>query len=323
MLKVSAPGKLILFGEHAVVYDQLGVASAINLHANLTAEESEETSVEDGEVCFKVDRDELAEIKLEVEGLIAENNHQVLRELSMDKEFCLKHALSRCISHKDYQMMIDCRIPEAAGLGSGSAVFACIGAVYKNDLADIQRISHLGDIVAHGGIPSGIDSSVVVYGNYLSFKKSEGMKRLKIGVEPLIVIGHSGIKTSTAKTVGHVRENITKFMPYIERIGEISQKGLVALQRKNMPLLGKLMNENQALLEKMELSHPKLEELIEIARANGALGAKLSGKGGGGVVAALCKDASDQARIKGGFESAGFKAYSARLGAEGLTKKES
>jgi len=319
---VTAPGKIILFGEHAVVYDQLGVASAINLYVRLTAEEAGETIVTAGEVNFKVDRDELEEIKLEVDGLIAENNYTVLRELSTDKEFCLKHTLSRCISHKNYRIDIDCGIPESAGLGSGSAVFACIGAIYKNDLADIQRISNLGDIVAHGGIPSGIDSSVVVYGNYLSFKKSEGMKRLKIGAEPLIVIGNSGVKTSTAKTVVHVRENIDRFMPYIEKIGEISKKGLSALQEKNLPALGKLMNDNQALLEKMELSHPKLEELIEIARANGALGAKLSGKGCGGIIIALCKSQQDQTKIKKEFENAGFKAYSAALGTKGLTKKE-
>jgi len=318
---VTAPGKVILFGEHAVVYNQLGIASAIDLHARLTAEEAGETTVKDGEVSFKVDRDELEEIKLEVDGLIAENNHNVLRELSRDKEFCLKHTLSRCISHKDYKIDIGCEIPESAGLGSGSAVFACIGAIYKNDLADIQRISNLGDIVAHGGIPSGIDSNVVVYGNYLSFKKSEGMRRLKIEAEPSIVIGHSGVKTSTAKTVGFVRENIDRLMPYIEKIGEVSRKGLTAIQERNLPLLGKLMNENQSLLEKMELSHPKLEELIGIAKASGALGAKLSGKGGGGVVIALCKNRAGQAKIKRDFENAGFQAYSASLGVEGIKKQ--
>jgi mevalonate kinase len=203
-------------------------------------------------------------------------------------------------------------------MGSSSAVFACIGALFKKDLEAIREISYMGDVLVHGGTPSGIDNSAVVYGRYLAFRKSEGPKKLRIAVEPPIVIGHTGIKSSTAKTVGYVRENIGRFMPYIERIDEISRKGLTALQKNDLPSVGRLMNENQKLLERIEVSHPKLEELIEIARENGALGAKLSGKGGGGVMFALCKDRAHQQKIREAFENAGFKAYSASLGAEGV-----
>ncbi len=319
---VTAPGKVILFGEHAVVYDQLGIASAVNLFVNLKADDANQTTVKDGEISFKVDRNELEEIKLEVDGLIAERNYNILKELSTDRAFCLKNVFGHCIDENDYRIVIECGIPESAGLGSGSAIFASLGAVYSDDLEEIRKISYLGDIVAHGGTPSGIDNSAVVYGNYLSFKKSDGLKRLTLRSEPLIVIGHTGVKASTAKTVGYVRDNIDRFMPDIKRIGEVSKKGLVALEKNDLVMLGKLMNENQELLEKIEVSHPKLEELIGIARANGALGAKLSGKGGGGVMIALCKNQSDQAKIKSAFEQAGHKAYSARLGAKGLTKKK-
>jgi mevalonate kinase len=94
---VSAPGKLILFGEHAVVYDKLGIVTAVNLRATVKAEEAKETSVKDGDVFFKVDRTELSSIRDKVEKLIEEKNYEKMKELSTDKTFCLKNVLSRCL----------------------------------------------------------------------------------------------------------------------------------------------------------------------------------------------------------------------------------
>jgi len=315
---ITAPGKIILFGEHAVVYDKLGIVTAVNLRAKITAEEAGETTLTYADGTFKINREDMAQVKQKVDRLIEEKKYSELKRLATDSLFSLKNVLSHSINEKDYCIKIESEIPMASGLGSGSAVFACLAAIYKNNLEEIRQVSYLGDVVAHGGTPSGIDNSAVVYGRYLLFRKSEGIKRLDIGLEPSIVIGHTGIRGSTAVTVSHVRENIERFMPHIDEIEKVAQRGLIALQDNDLGLVGKLMNENQTLLEKIEVSHPKLEELIEIARKNGALGAKLSGGGGGGVMIALCKDKDSEAKVKKAIEDNGCKAYIANLGAEGL-----
>jgi hydroxymethylglutaryl-CoA reductase len=130
------------------------------------------------------------------------------------------------------------------------------------------------------------------------------------------VIGMTGIESLTAKMVARVRDGRTRnrdvYDTMIKGIDAVTGQAIDALKRNDLERLGELMNVNQGLLNGLQVSSWELEELIQIARENGALGAKLTGGGGGGSMIALCPD--NAAKVMQAMHDAGYQAMEVRIG---------
>jgi mevalonate kinase len=156
----------------------------------------------------------------------------------------------------------------------------------------------------HHGTPSGIDNTVVAFAQPVYFIKGRPIKRLQVGQPFALVIGDTGRIAPTHAVVGGVRQrwqaDQDRYEGYFDEIGAIVQQARVAIE-EGLPgpgAIGKLMDGNQELLEIIGVSSPELDHLVTAARQAGALGAKLSGAGGGGNMIALARsdNASDIAR---------------------------
>jgi mevalonate kinase len=277
----SAPGKIILVGEHAVVYGRPALAVPVT-QVSATATVSENSR---GSVWI-----EAPNINLSSELLDLAPNHPLAAIVkAVFSTLNIVHPPA-CTVH------IQSTIPVAAGLGSGAAVSVAIAralsAFLGNPLME-EKVSQLAFETErlHHGTPSGIDNSVITYGRPVYYIKGQPIQPFHVGAPFTIVIGDSGISSPTKEAVGAVRKLLdadpSRWDRLFDRIGEIVQEARQAIESGDTVRLGKLMDANHALLQELTVSCPELDRLIEIARNSGALGAKLSGGGRGGNMIAL------------------------------------
>jgi mevalonate kinase len=288
-ITATAPGKIILFGEHAVVYGQPAIAVPVN-------------QVRARAVISARPEQPRGWIHLQAPDIGLENNWEnfpqdhpliviikgVLNAAGIDQPPALT-------------VRVTSTIPVAAGLGSGAAVSVAIIRALSEFLGrpfSDKEISQLAFEVEklHHGTPSGIDNTVITYEKPVYFIKDSIEKPGKKDVFPVskpftIVIADTGTPSPTAAVVGDVREAWQKdritFESLFEIAGGIVNQARAAIETGDNTALGPLMNENQDILEKIGVSSGKLALLIQAARQAGALGAKLSGAGRGGNMIAL------------------------------------
>ena len=188
---------------------------------------------------------------------------------------------------------------------------------------DDERVNELAfecEKIAHG-TPSGIDNTLSVYGETMLFRAGESPLREAITIEKPVqlVVGISGIESLTAATVARVRKareaHPRLYTEIFDQIDSLVLQGAEALKTHDLDTLGELMNVCQGLLNAMQVSSWELEEMIQIARRHGALGAKLTGGGGGGSIIALCGDEPGAAdRVESGLREAGYQAMQVTVG---------
>src|SRR5690606_6580448 len=167
---------------------------------------------------------------------------------------------------------------------------------FKLGLSDdeVNRLAFESEKVAHGS-PSGLDNTLATYAQALVFRPGEPplVEPLNIVTPIAAVIGMTGYEGLTAKTVGRVREaglqDRKLYGRIFDQIDTLPLRGVQAIQAHDLPLLGELMNVCHGMLNALQVSTPELEQLVTIARENGALGAKLTGGGGGGSIVAVCQ----------------------------------
>jgi len=279
-----APAKAILFGEHAVVYGRPAIAvpvTQVQARASVMAEPMAPTGrvwLEAPEVGLNCDLDALPvdhPAQILVRGL--------LQALAIDHLPALR-------------MRINSTIPIAAGLGSGAAVsvaaLRALSAFLGHPLDD-ERVSALAFQVekAYHGTPSGIDNTVITYARPLYFVQAQPFELLKVAEPFTLVIADSGVTSSTAAAVAGVRARWQaepeRYEALFEEIAVLVNAAKETIESGVPEKLGPLMDENQQALQKMGVSSPELERLVEAARKAGAWGAKLSGGGQGGNILAL------------------------------------
>jgi mevalonate kinase len=282
MTTAAAPGKIILIGEHAVVYGRPAIAAPV-WEVTATAAIIDRTT---GSGCLLTAPD----IDL-CAPLSALGDDQPLALIT-------RLALARLnIPHEpDWAIDVRSTIPIASGLGSGAALStALVRAIYAHAGQPItpQAISTLvfeSERLYHG-TPSGIDNTVIAHGLPIWFVKGEPPVPFAPSQALTLVIADSGIRAPTKETVGDVRRgwqaDPAQYERWFDAIAAIAQAARPAIEAGDARRLGQLFDENQTLLEAIGVSSPPLERLIAAARAAGALGAKLSGGGRGGNVIAL------------------------------------
>ncbi|MEM7820381.1 MAG: mevalonate kinase [Candidatus Aenigmatarchaeota archaeon] len=335
MYTASAPHKIILFGEHAVVHGRLGIAGAIDKRVIITAKHCE-----DGIKCvdllginnFNSNRNELTELLTKFQQMLELKKYDEIKKLSFSEaiKIVIAATLER-LGWSDVEIEIH-RRDILKGIGGSAAIWAAtvtaLGALLGKPLTkeQINELAYLGDVVAHGGTPSGIDNSVVTYGGYISYTKATGPKPLAIKFELPLIVVDSGEPANTCVTVPYVREQLAKDPERVNAIFDnlhnISEGALVALEEKNLQRIGELMTQYYEELRKLNISTQNLDKIVNIALTHGAIGAKPTGGWGGGVCIVLAKDTSSAKELIKIFDKNNFKAFIAKLGAEGVRLEE-
>jgi mevalonate kinase len=282
---ITAPGKVILFGEHAVVYGQPAIAfpvpnisTKVIIHANPQANPGT-IHIIASDTGLNSNLDELGDqhpIRVAIDTLLA----QV--KLS---------TIPACDIH------ISSTIPIASGLGSGAAISIALIRALCSHLGIFLKDGEISDLafkvekIFHG-TPSGIDNTVIAYNKPIFFIRGEKPRFITAKAPFHFVLADTGIRSKTVDMVAGVRrrlnQNGEKYEGIFQEIGKISHSALNKLETGDIPSIGSLMSQNHCLLQALEVSNDQLDNLVDSAMKHGSLGAKLVGAGGGGHIAALC-----------------------------------
>ncbi|MCC6569861.1 MAG: mevalonate kinase [Anaerolineales bacterium] len=289
----SAPGKIILFGEHAVVYGRPALAVPVTqVHADVEILDSDSTGI----WIHAPDINLHSELNaLPSDHPIASVIHNFLF-LSRQSVSPLGRGAGGEGKFPNLNIKISSSIPVASGLGSGAAVTVALLRALSSHLnypmTDEEVNAFAYDIEKiHHGTPSGIDNTVIAYAKPVYFIKGRLIETFKVGAPFTIVIGDTGISAPTRESVADVRKlweaDKAKWESVFDEAGDIAKQAKEKIETGDWRLLGGLMDQNHALLQEMTVSSPELDRLVEAARKAGASGAKLSGGGRGGNMIAL------------------------------------
>ncbi|MFZ1897353.1 mevalonate kinase [Methanoregula sp.] len=283
----SAPGKVFLFGEHAVVYGKPGIAMAIKPRVFVTVRKSRrpqraKSPYIDG--CF------------DAMGVIG-------------------------------SVYINSQIPSSSGLGSSAAVTVATLSAINDEFAvgknreDIANMAFEIEKTVQKGRASPTDTTVSTFGGIVLI--SGGSRRRLAPQNMYLVIGDSLVSHSTAKMVEQVadlkKQNPEIVEPILDAIEGVS---LAAIHYLSNPReLGRFMNMNHALLEALGVGHPQLSRLVLAARSAGAFGAKITGAGGGGCMVALCTKPLRH-RVAQAIQSCDARAIVTGIDTEGVRKEK-
>ena len=268
MISCSAPGKIYLFGEHAVVYGETAIACAVELRTR---------------------------VRVELNASIIIQSQIGRTDIDFEKHPYISSVIEKMRENapiKGVFLEVDSDIPVGSGLGSSAAVtIASIGALNELfgcnlSLEEISKLGHEIEIKVQGAA-SPTDTYVSTFGGVVTIPERRKLRTPECG----IVIGDTGIFSSTKELVANVRKLYESYpeliKPLMISIGRISKIGEPLVLEGDYPSIGRLMNVNQGLLDALGVNILELSRLIYSARRAGAFGAKITGAGGGGCMVAL------------------------------------
>jgi len=302
----SAFGKVILLGEHAVVYGSAAIVLGI-------------------------DRGATARAWPETEGvsrLAIGSADPVTSDGDSDLARAFAALLEACEVTSPVRVLAETELPAGAGLGCSAALGVAVARALDaymgralRSAGDVSRAARAWEAVFHGN-PSGVDAAAAARGGCLFFRKEgpdgASIKHIRLCAPLSLAIGHSGQSSSTRAMVEQVADLHKKKPAIVDRsmaaIDSLVQNARLALEAGDLVGLGRLMNLNQMLLSGLLLSTEEIETMCRLARDAGALGAKLTGSGGGGCVVALAEDAEP---ILAAWQKEGFHSFSTRVSLDG------
>lgn len=300
MTQASAPGKVYLFGEHAVVYGRPALACAIELRARVKVLSTRREGVYVGS------------------SRGPESIHKypyLATAVRLLEERCAEPI-------SGVKLKITSRIPPGAGLGSSAAVtIATIGALSRAlDVSlgeeDIARMGHEVEKKVQGSA-SPTDTYISTFGGAYVMPEARRLTPPRCG----IVVGDTKTSGSTKVLVAMVREFKQEYPEVVEgimdTIAALSHEGERMLEAGELSELGRLMNINHALLNALGVGTPELDRLARAARAAGAHGAKITGAGGGGCIVCLAEE-EDVSQVANAIRRARGRAYIVRPAEVGL-----
>lgn len=311
----TAPGKIILFGEHAVVYGRPAIAVPVE-QLRARAVISADPRADSGVV-----RIQAPDVGLDVLMGELPSGHplrmvvqKVLDELAI-------------VRTPAFKLRVTSSIPVAAGLGSGAAVSVAIiralAAFLGHQLSD-EKVSALAYEVEklHHGTPSGIDNTVVTYSMPVYFVRGSPVETFRVKRPFSLVIGDTGISSPTAVAVGDLRQawlaDKAYYEPVFDAVGQIVQSARKLIENGQVERLGPLMNQNHVLLQEMDVSCTELDRLVSAACGAGALGAKLSGGGRGGNMIALVEPSLETQVVQSLRSAGAVRTFITQVGGSAL-----
>ncbi|HEX9118018.1 MAG TPA: mevalonate kinase [Anaerolineae bacterium] len=279
-----APGKIILCGEHAVVYGRPALAVPVEQVQAVATVESAEPGA--GVLLAADDLGEVVSLAPDDAG----------HPLAVITRLTLAHL---GLPVPDWRVRVRSTVPIASGLGSGAAVSAAIAKALAAAAGRDLSPAEVSDLVyetekIHHGTPSGIDNTVIAYDRPVYFRRDQLPAPFAIRRPFSLVIADSGIPSPTRVAVGDLRrawqEDPERIEALFDRVEQIVEAVRAALAAGRPGELGPMLDANQEILGTLGVSCPELDRLVAAARAAGAAGAKLSGGGRGGNLIALVTD---------------------------------
>ena len=285
----SACGKVILLGEHSVVYGRPALAAPIPLAVEARVIDAHETTLLIPRWGVEQRIKQIDEHPQGITGILA----LLLSRLSL--------------SDRSMRIEVFPSVPRAMGLGGSAALAVAVIRALSNQFhlnLSNERINELAfecEEVAHG-TPSGVDNTIATFGTALRYQNRQGKATFE-EIHPSLpipfLVGISGKESLTASTVAQVRNawmaQPKRYEGIFDQIAELTNAGVDALREGSLSDLGEIMNVCHGYLNALQISTPEIEELIHIARRNGAAGAKLTGGGGGGSIVAVCPNGTADA----------------------------
>ncbi len=326
MGKGSGFGKVILFNEHFVVYGIPSIASAIDAKTETVVERVTNPSQLNPSG---------------TEGSMADNGWVLEDQRPANpgyKKTKFKHQMESInlimkaakfdTATNNIRIHMAGDLKAVGGVGASAAVCVSLARALNSEFdlgyndEEINAIAYEGE-KAYAGTPSGIDNTASTFGGLIRFQKNlEGgennIETLKAKKPIRIVMGNSRLTANTKAAVAGVRmrkeEDPQKYEAIFKEAQELAEKAQKALMAYDLEEVGRLMNLNHELLLQIEVSHEKLNELVKIARENGALGAKMTGGGLGGYMVALTPDKETQDRVAAAMDAAGYEGHKRMIG---------
>jgi len=296
--RASAPGKVVLFGEHFVVYDNPAILAAIDRRVNVTVYVNTAGTI-------KITSD------LGLIGSFEDSRFHLHKGTKEAKTIlaplceCARLVLSERGCNLGLDIELVSNLPESVGLGSSAACCVAITAAVDSlfhepdrywvcaKAAESERLIHKDS--------SGADCNISTFGGMMYFVKSEGFKNIYSKNELSLGLINTGKTHSTANLVSSVKKfkdtNRLSFKVLASLSNIICQKAFAAIKEGNEQMLGNLMSQNQVLLQEIGVSDKIIDELVDLCLSNGAWGAKLTGAGGGGSIIVLVPSNEDRLKI--------------------------
>jgi mevalonate kinase len=327
----SAPAKVILLGGKGVNYGHPALVAAVGLRTRCSLLRTREDGYRftAGDRLETGSRTSLADFKRRVDALREAKSYdeisaQARQDFFAPTRYVLAHLLERT-GILGFDVSWTSEIPVGSGLGSGAAAAASlVVAVLRAAGAgatprEVAWLAWQGDVIAHGGVGTGLDSGASALGGVVRYSLGDGPSPVRVACPLPLVIGDTLLRASTATSNTASRNWLAEHpmrLHLMAEMGILVGQAEAALLAGDLPTLGHLMNLNQLIKEKIGMSIPKVEQLIEAALGAGALGAKISGKGGGGIIVALA-EAGVRDAVARAIEAVGGKAIVAEVGVEG------
>jgi mevalonate kinase len=286
--ETSAPAKIILFGEHFVVYNKPAILASVSKRIKVGA---------------YLNNSETINIKsdLGIQGSYKDSNFKLIKGRNDSQTILYPlYASARSVLSERHQILgldivVNSEFPYGIGLGSSAA--SCVATV-----AAVESLFHKPDkqYVCDKAIKlerlihnssSGADCYISTFGGLMYYMKNEGFNKIYSKKDLSLIIGNTGIRHSTGVLVASVKKfkdkNRSLFNSLSNHAENICRDAFTAIKKGDEKKLGKLMIENHTLLQDIGVSHDKIDYLVNLCIENGALGAKLTGAGGGGIMIAL------------------------------------
>lgn len=291
-------GKIIIFGEHFVVYGAPSIAAGISNTAEVEVRKANENRIV--------------------------SEQRVIPELSV---VAIANVLSAMGIHEKYEVTLRGDLPTEGGLGSSAAF--CVGLVralanekkMHLEPEQINRFAYEGEKAFHGN-PSGVDNYIATHRGVIEFTRGKTpleskFERLELPRPLDFVVSLSGKIGSTPKMIEAVRKfkeaDEAEFGQLMDEYYKIAVEGRKFIEKGKLDEIGSLMNANQNLLSELGVSDERNDAIVETALKEGALGAKLTGGGGGGSCIALAKDKPHAQKIADALEKKGFRSFTSAV----------
>ena len=333
--KASAPAKVILFGEHFVVYGSPAILAAINKRISVDAcvimhDENKIVIRSDIGVAGEYNNNNSGEFNALKGGskakLVLDPLYHAIKQVLLMRNKSKKNNNNNNVG---IEVGISSMVPPGIGLGSSAA--SCVATVAAVDSLfqenpSRQKVCELAmesERLIHKKT-SGADCYVSTFGGLMQYHgKSKSFKSIETKGQSLcLVVANTGINHSTSDLVVGVKKfrdrNEILFKTLLKHASDICLQACTAIESGKCDKIGELMNENQIILQQLGISHGKVRDIIDICSKAGAIGAKITGAGGGGAVIALAAGKQESTKIVSRIKEAGYQSFEVEVDYNGL-----